>query len=52
LLLKAKPDLWAQVVESGITQADGKPSVAPASDKREEYTPGASAEEFDVLVEE
>jgi hypothetical protein len=51
LLKKAKPDVWAQL-SAVVTQSDGKPSVAPATDKREEYTPGASADEFEMLIEE
>jgi hypothetical protein len=51
LLKKADPEYWKLVAE-GITQSDGKPSVAPETDKREEYTPGASADEFEMLIEE
>jgi hypothetical protein len=51
LLKKEKPDVWAKLAEV-VTQSDGKPSVAPETDKREAYTPGASADEFEMLIEE
>jgi hypothetical protein len=51
LLKKTAPASWLMVAEH-VTQSDGKPSVAPATDKREEYTPGASADEFEMLIEE
>jgi hypothetical protein len=51
LLKKDKPEWWLELSE-GVTQSDGKPSVAPVTDKREEYTPGASADEFEMLIEE
>ena len=51
LLKKDKPTLWLEIAK-GITQSEGKPSVAPESDKREAYQPGASADEFEVLTEE
>jgi hypothetical protein len=50
-LKKANPDAW-DFVSKEVTQSDGKPSVAPVTDKREEYTPGASADEFEMLIEE
>jgi hypothetical protein len=50
-LSKKSPNVWASVTEE-VTQSDGKPSVAPVTDKREEYTPGASADEFEMLIEE
>jgi hypothetical protein len=50
-LSKKNPDAWAFVTKE-VTQSDGKPSVAPVTDKREEYTPGASADEFEMLIEE
>lgn len=34
-----------------ITRSDGKPSVAPATDKRPAITLAASAEDFAALVE-
>jgi len=48
LLKKGNPDAWT-FVAAEVTQSEGKPSVAPESDKREVYTPGASVDEFEVL---
>ncbi len=51
LLLKTQPEVW-KAIAAGVTQSEGKPSVAPESDKREVYTPGASVDEFEILEEE
>ena len=47
-LLKGSPRRWARVKDY-VTQSAGKPSVAPASDKRPEYS---VADSFDNLTEE
>lgn len=39
---------WAKLQQQ-ITQAEGKPSVAPAADKRPAIAPVANPDEFDVL---
>jgi len=39
---------WLKAVKM-VVQPDGKPAVAPESDKREAIKPGASADEFDAL---
>jgi len=43
-----KPRQWSRL-EPYITQSTGKPSVAPASDKRSAINPAAVAEQFDVI---
>jgi hypothetical protein len=49
LLEGKKPKVWAKV-EKLITQAPGKPSVAPQSDKRPAITVGATEDDFtDIL---
>jgi hypothetical protein len=42
------PRQWAKV-QAFITQAEGKPSVAPASDPRPAITVAATADDFDAL---
>lgn len=49
LLKKESPKRWAKLEEL-ITQSEGKPSVAPASDKRPALVVTAVADEFDSLV--
>jgi hypothetical protein len=49
-LLKPNPKRWAKV-EGLITQAEGKLSVAPKSDKRPAVTPGSGAEDFEAVDE-
>lgn len=49
LLKKESPKRWAKLEEL-ITQSEGKPSVAPASDKRPPLVVTAVADEFDSLV--
>jgi len=44
------PRQWPKVVEL-ITQSEGKPSVAPESDKRPALVKSAAADEFDDLTE-
>jgi len=46
ILSKDKPNWWAKLLAL-ITQSDGKPSVAPASDKRKEWTP-AGVDDFEI----
>jgi len=50
-LLKAKPKRWSKAQEL-ITQADGKPSVAPESDKRPALVITPAADDFNNLEEE
>jgi hypothetical protein len=47
-LLKAEPDLW-EALQDHITRAEGRLSVAPASDKRPAVDPSAVADDFDNL---
>ena len=48
-LLKSSPRRWAKLQDL-ITRADGKPSIAPASDKRPAIDPKAVVlEDFDVV---
>jgi hypothetical protein len=50
-LLKDNPKRWSKVQEH-ITQSDGKPSVAPASDKRPALDIQSVAEDFRDLIPE
>lgn len=45
------PRQWAKAQEL-ITQAEGKPSVAPASDKRPGISVTATADDFDVVTDD
>lgn len=48
-LLKNSPDKWEKL--SGlITQAEGKPSVAPETDKRKEFVPTPVVDDFEDLT--
>lgn len=49
-LLSAYPRRWLRLATL-ITRSAGKPSVAPVTDKRPEYTPGAKDEDFENLNE-
>lgn len=49
LLKKDSPKRWAKLEEL-ITQSEGKPSVAPASDKRPALVVSATVDEFESLV--
>jgi hypothetical protein len=49
-VLKASPKRWAKVVKL-ITQSDGKPSVAPISDKRASLEIKPVESEFTVITE-
>ena len=49
-VLKTTPRRWAKV-QSFISRSSGKPSVAPASDKRAAISVAATAEDFAALVE-
>lgn len=46
LLQREKPELW-ETVQTLVSQSEGKPSVAPATDKRPSWTGKPSAEEFE-----
>ena len=48
-VLFKSPKRWAQLATL-VAQSDGKPSVAPESDKRPTITVAASVEEFDVIA--
>ena len=48
-MFKQNPKRWAKVTEL-ITQSEGKPSVAPATDKRPEMVVKSIAEEFGDLL--
>lgn len=48
-VLAGKPKVWGKL-QKCITQAEGKLSVAPATDKREAVTITPVAEQFDVLA--
>lgn len=50
-VMKATPKRWARVVPL-ITQRDGQPSVAPASDKRPVWTPPDTSNDFTATAEE
>ncbi len=45
------PRQWAKAQDL-ITQAEGKPSVAPASDKRPGISVAATADDFDVVADD
>lgn len=47
-LLKGQPDAWA-ALQPLISRSEGKPSVAPISDKRPAITAAASADEFSTI---
>lgn len=47
-LLKASPTTWAEL-QQHITRSEGRPSVAPASDKRAAITGVASADDFESI---
>jgi len=49
-LLKDNPKRWAKV-EDLITQSDGKPSVAPATDKRSALTVSSVADDFASIAQ-
>lgn len=49
-LKKQDPKSWAFLEKTYVTQADGKPSVAPADDKRPAISVGAKAEDFPALA--
>lgn len=49
--LKTEPKRWAQLKDL-ITQSEGKPSVAPASDKRDAITVDAAADFSDLTADE
>lgn len=48
-LLKSTPRRWTRLEEL-ISRSAGKPTIAPQSDKRPEYTPPAIADEFEDLT--
>jgi hypothetical protein len=47
--LKDTPKRWNRVVEF-VTQSQGKPSVAPESDKRPALAVGKTEDDFDSLT--
>lgn len=48
-LLKESPIRWAKL-EALVTQSEGKPSVAPATDNRKNWTPPNIDDDFQVLA--
>lgn len=49
-LLKPDPKKWAKIAPLIDERAEGKPSVAPESDKRPAWTPAAVADDFGDLT--
>ena len=43
---KDQPEKWADIETEHVTQSDGKPSVAPASDPRDEYRIASTEDTF------